>query len=158
MWRERQDRQADRLSHLQTLGEQQRPPLVCAIGDGSCPRGKEQRRTELTGSQYADREPAPGELEDEQRESDVREPIARVRDQLADEVQPEVAVPQRKERLAQRAAQQRAAEPFGIARGHADSSGVSDHSAGSTLAVLICYSSFAVGFWLSDSGRDQAVS
>jgi len=56
----------------------------------------------LARSEQTDRDPASGELEHEQNEGDVGEPIARVRDQLADEIQPEIAVPERDERLAQR--------------------------------------------------------
>ena len=62
---------------------------------------KENDRTELQAAEHADRDPAVGDLEHEQDEGDVRQPVAGVRDQLADEEQPVVAVPERNKRLAQ---------------------------------------------------------
>ena len=51
----------------------------------------------------ADRDAAAGEVQDEQRLGDQRQPVADLRDPLADEEQPEVADPQRAERLVREA-------------------------------------------------------
>jgi hypothetical protein len=51
----------------------------------------------LTGSEKADRKPASGDSEHQQNEGDVGQPIACVRNQLADEIQPEIAIPEGEE-------------------------------------------------------------
>ena len=66
--------------------------LLEAIGDRARVRWKERRwaRTEMRRVRRA--KSAAGDLQDEQRDRDVRQPVAGVRHHLADEVQPKVAV------------------------------------------------------------------
>ncbi len=95
---EGQDGQADRLGHLQALGHQQQAPLVRPVGDRPGPGRQQQDRAELEAGQDPHAQAAPGEPEHQQGEGDVGQPVAGVGDQLPDEEQPEVAVPQGQER------------------------------------------------------------
>ena len=69
----------------------QQLPLVGAVGDEPGERAEQQDRRELTGGEEPDRDAAVGEREDEQRLGDERQPVADLRDPLADEEQAEVA-------------------------------------------------------------------
>ena len=87
------------------LHDQQQAALVGTIGDEAGPRTENQDRTELGHGQRAQRNAVVGELQDEQRLRDEREPVADLRDQLAREEQAEVADVQRLERLVRDSAQ-----------------------------------------------------
>jgi hypothetical protein len=76
-------------------------PLVGTVGKSSCPCRKKKNRTKLAGGQHTYRDPAPGDGEHQQNEGDVGQPVARVRDHLADEKQLEIAVPEGEEGLLQ---------------------------------------------------------
>ncbi len=101
---EREHRQRDRLSHLQALREQQRAPLVHAIGQRARPCREHDQGPELARRECAHGQAAVSELEHEQDQRHVGELIAGVRDQLANEKEPKIAGRERLEGLAERRA------------------------------------------------------
>src|SRR5262249_14238085 len=74
-------------------------------GDRARPRRQQQDRSELRGRERTDREAAVREVQHEQGEGDDSEPVARVRHELAEEEQTEVAIAQRQERRVRGASQ-----------------------------------------------------
>ena len=78
--------------------------LSCAVDDHAGPRRQQQDRAELARRQHADRDSAAGAVEHEERQGDHRQPVARVGNRLADEEQPEVPRPERRERALDEAA------------------------------------------------------
>ena len=114
MRRERQGGEPNRLGHLQRLRQHEQPAFVEPVGDGTGPRRQDENRTILTGREDPDAKTAPGDLQDQQRERDVREPVAGVRDRLADEVELEVAVAERRERATDETGVRSACGTFGV--------------------------------------------
>jgi hypothetical protein len=113
MGQERQDGDRRRLSHLEALRHEQRSTLVGPIGHRAGPCREHDQRPELAGGERADSEAALSQLEHEQDQRDVGELVARIRDQLADEEEPEVVGRERLERLAERGPRQTAGDGRG---------------------------------------------
>ena len=90
----------ERLNHGSGLGHEQKASLVDPISYGPGPGAENQHRPELTGGQDSQHHPGPGQVEEEQGLGDHRHPGAALADELAYEEQPEVANPQRPERVA----------------------------------------------------------
>src|SRR6185312_1891901 len=82
--------------------EEERATLVDAVGDRAVPRREQHQGPELACRERAHGEAAVSELEREEEQRDVGELVARVRDELADEEEPEVAGRERLERLRER--------------------------------------------------------
>ena len=101
MGQERQDGERRGLSHLEALRHEQRATLVRPVGHRAGPGREHDQRPELACGERADGEAAVSELEHEQDQRDVRELVAGIRDQLADEEEPEVVGRERLERLAE---------------------------------------------------------
>ena len=98
--------QHEGLGHGDGLHDEQQLALVGAVGDQAGPRPDEQHGAELGGGEDAEGDAAVGELQDEQRLGDERQPVADLGDELAGEEEPEVAELQRPEGVAGGGAQQ----------------------------------------------------
>jgi hypothetical protein len=78
--------QPDRRQRHQHLGGDQQPPLRDAVGEQPAPGAEEQHRQELQRGDEADSDARAGQAEDQPDSGDHLHPVARERDQLADEV------------------------------------------------------------------------
>ena len=81
-WKARAAR-AKRLHHREGLDGDEELALVGPVGDEAGEGAEDEHRAELGGGQHAEGDAAVGELEDEQRLGDQREPVADLRDPLA---------------------------------------------------------------------------
>ena len=98
MLHESQAGQDNGLDHLQGLGHEEQVALVVSIGDGASVDGEQQDRSVFGGGEQADGETAVGEVQHQEGQSHVGQPVAGVGHELADEEQPKIAGSQRRER------------------------------------------------------------